>query len=85
MSQQFQGDEMHPFAKFAVPLLSLAFLTPDTSLAQERDRSKIADQYKWNLADIYPSDAAWKEAKQRSNRVQSSSRKKRFNSCAQKI
>ena len=65
MSQQFQGDEMHPFAKFAVPLLSLAFLTPDTSLAQERDRSKIADQYKWNLADIYPSDAAWKEAKQR--------------------
>ena len=65
MSQQFQGDEMHPFAKFAVPLLSLAFITPDTSLAQERDRSKIADQYKWNLADIYPSDAAWKEAKQR--------------------
>ena len=65
MSQQFQGDEMHPFAKFAVPLLSLAFITPDTSLAQERDRSKIADQYKWNLADIYPSDAAWKETKQR--------------------
>ena len=56
---------MHPFAKFAVPLLSLAFITPDTSLAQERDRSKIADQYKWNLADIYPSDAAWIEAKQR--------------------
>jgi len=65
MSQQFQGDEMHPFAKFAVPLLGLTFIAPDTSLAQERDRSKIADQYKWNLADIYPSDAAWKEAKQR--------------------
>jgi oligoendopeptidase F len=64
MSQQIQGDKMHPFAKFALPLFSLAFLTPDTSPAQEHDRSKIADQYKWNLADIYPSDAAWKEAKQ---------------------
>ncbi|MGD1044243.1 MAG: oligoendopeptidase F [Bacteroidota bacterium] len=56
---------MNPFAKFALPLLGLAFLAPDSSLAQERDRSKIADQYKWNLADIYPSDVAWKEAKQR--------------------
>jgi oligoendopeptidase F len=65
MSQQFQGDEMHPFAKFAVPLLGLAFLTPDMSLAQERDRNKTPDQYKWNLADIYSSDASWKEAKQR--------------------
>jgi oligoendopeptidase F len=65
MSQQVQGDEMHSFAKFALPLLSLAFVTPDTSLAQERDRSKIADQYKWNLSDIYPSDASWKEAKQK--------------------
>jgi oligoendopeptidase F len=33
--------------------------------AQERDRSKIPDQYKWNLADIYPSDAVWKKAKQK--------------------
>ena len=56
---------MHPIAKFALPLLGLAFVTPDTSLAQERDRSKIADQYKWDLADIYFSDAEWKEAKQR--------------------
>src|SRR5712671_6035234 len=31
--------------------------------AQERDRSKIPDKYKWNLADIYPSDAAWRGAK----------------------
>ena len=31
--------------------------------AQERDRSKIADKYKWNLADIYPTDAAWRAAK----------------------
>ncbi len=65
MAQQIQGDEMYPFTKFALPLLGLAFLSPDTVLAQERDRSKIADQYKWNLADIYPSDIAWKEAKQK--------------------
>jgi oligoendopeptidase F len=65
MYHSSQGEIMNPFVKFALPLFSLAFLTPDTSLAQERDRSKIADQYKWSLADIYPSDAAWKEAKQK--------------------
>src|SRR5688572_33102859 len=33
--------------------------------AQERDRAKIPDRYKWNLADIYPSDAAWRAAKEK--------------------
>jgi len=32
-------------------------------LAQERDRSKVPDKFKWNLAEIYPSDAAWRAAK----------------------
>jgi oligoendopeptidase F len=31
---------------------------------QERDRAKIADKYKWNLADVYPSDAAWRQQKE---------------------
>jgi oligoendopeptidase F len=31
--------------------------------AQERDRASIPDQYKWNLADIYPDIAAWRAAK----------------------
>ena len=31
--------------------------------AQERQRSDIPDQYKWNLADIYPSVQAWQAAK----------------------
>ena len=31
--------------------------------AQERDRAKIPDQYKWNLADIYADEAAWRAAK----------------------
>ncbi len=31
--------------------------------AQQRDRSNIPDKFKWNLSDIYPSDAAWRAAK----------------------
>jgi oligoendopeptidase F len=33
------------------------------ALAQERDRAKIPDQYKWNLADLYSNDAGWRAAK----------------------
>ena len=42
---------------FAIVLLTL------TSVAQERDRAKTPDKYKWDLADIYPTDAAWRAAK----------------------
>jgi oligoendopeptidase F len=34
-----------------------------TALAQERDRAKISDKYKWNLADLYPTDQAWRTQK----------------------
>jgi oligoendopeptidase F len=34
------------------------------AVAQERERSQIPDQFKWNLADIYPDDAAWRAAKE---------------------
>jgi oligoendopeptidase F len=34
-----------------------------TAQSQERDRTKIPDKYKWNLADIYPSVEAWQAAK----------------------
>jgi oligoendopeptidase F len=30
----------------------------------ERDRAKVADAYKWNLADIYPNEAAWRKHKE---------------------
>jgi oligoendopeptidase F len=43
----------------AALLASSPFVT-----AQERDRSKIPDALKWNLADIYASDAAWRGAKE---------------------
>jgi oligoendopeptidase F len=34
-------------------------------VGQERDRAKVPDQYKWNLADIYPSLDAWRAEKDR--------------------
>ncbi len=34
-----------------------------SATAQERDRAKVDDKYKWNLADLYPSDDAWRAAK----------------------
>jgi oligoendopeptidase F len=34
-----------------------------TLAAQDRDRASIPEKYKWNLADLYPSDAAWRGAK----------------------
>jgi oligoendopeptidase F len=45
-------------------LLLIASLTVALS-AQERDRSKVPDKYKWNLADIYPNVAAWRAAKEK--------------------
>jgi hypothetical protein len=33
--------------------------------SQERERSQIPDEYKWNLADVYPSDEAWRAAVQK--------------------
>jgi oligoendopeptidase F len=45
----------------AAALAGAAFIV--TAAAQERDRAKIADKYKWNLADIYPNQEAWRTAK----------------------
>jgi len=36
-----------------------------TGIAQTRDRSAVPDKYKWNLAEIYPTDAAWRAEKDR--------------------
>ena len=45
----------------AVALLALTVAAG----AQSRDRSQTPDKYTWNLAEIYPSDAAWRAAKTR--------------------
>src|SRR6185503_21191158 len=34
-----------------------------TAVAQERDRAKIPEKFKWDLADIYRNEAAWRAAK----------------------
>jgi len=34
------------------------------TIGQERDRAKVPDRLKWNLADIYPDDAAWRKQKE---------------------
>ena len=45
---------------------ALAFSLVVTPLAaQERDRAKIGDRYKWNLTDIYPTEAAWKAGREK--------------------
>src|SRR5215212_7048456 len=46
-------------AVFVAIALSLALALG----AQERDRAKVPDQYKWDLAPIYASDEAWRAAK----------------------
>ena len=45
----------------ARPLASQA--TP--AFSQERDRSKIPDQYKWDLTALFPSDDAWRASKEK--------------------
>jgi oligoendopeptidase F len=49
-----------PLFAAAATVVALTF----TVAAQDRDRSAIPDKYKWNLADIYASDAAWRAAKE---------------------
>ena len=44
----------------AAALVAVASLSVS---AQDRDRSKVPVNLTWNLADIYPSDAAWRQAK----------------------
>src|SRR6202166_1914046 len=45
-------------------LVLFAVSTP-VSQAQERDRNKVPDEYKWDLTAIYPSDQAWRAAKEK--------------------
>lgn len=44
--------------------LSLAGST-NMATAQDRDRSKIDDKYKWNLIELYPTAEAWRAAKEK--------------------
>ena len=48
--------------RIAVAIAILAAL-PIALQSQERDRSKIADHYKWDLTALYPSDQVWRSGK----------------------
>ena len=41
----------------------LLLVTTMLLTAQERDRAKVPDSFKWNLADVYPDQAAWRARK----------------------
>jgi oligoendopeptidase F len=49
-----------------MPVLAAGMLSAAlVGSAQDRDRAAVPDRYKWNLADVYPSDAAWRAAKEK--------------------
>jgi oligoendopeptidase F len=51
--------------RFSPAVVVVTLLAGAALAAQERDRSKVADRHKWNLAEIYPSDAAWRTGKEK--------------------
>jgi oligoendopeptidase F len=47
-----------------LPLLALTAAAPHLAgAAAAKDRSQIADKYKWNLSDLFPDEAAWRTAR----------------------
>jgi oligoendopeptidase F len=58
------GDPMNPLRDVTLCILGLSLAASSSALSQQRDRSKIPESYRWNLADLYPTDDAWKTAKE---------------------
>ena len=48
--------------RVAVTVVVVA-LTATAGFAQTKERVDIPEQSKWRLTDLYPSDEAWREAK----------------------
>ncbi|HTY60073.1 MAG TPA: oligoendopeptidase F [Bacteroidota bacterium] len=55
---------MNPLRDVTLCILGLSLAASSSSLSQQRDRSKIPESYRWNLADLYPTDDAWLKAKE---------------------
>jgi oligoendopeptidase F len=52
-------------ARFGLALVMAAVTCMSVlTIGQDRDRAKVADTYKWNLADIYPEVATWRKQKE---------------------
>jgi len=59
-----------PLSRSVSPVLALILAGVTlTGIAQTRDRASVPDKYKWNLTDIYPTDAAWRAEKDRIAKV----------------
>ena len=55
---------MKNLSKTIIVVLAILVVFSQTQVfSQSRLRSEIPTQYKWNLQDLYPSDQAWKDAK----------------------
>ena len=52
------------FAKVSISLVGILIMLAAVTFGQEKDRAKISDKYKWNLTDLYPTDEAWRAAKE---------------------
>ena len=55
---------MHPLTMVAISIFGILAADSHAVVAQERDRTKIPEKDKWNLAELYPTDDAWKKAKE---------------------
>jgi oligoendopeptidase F len=51
------------FRRAVVAFALIGLIVP--AAAQQRDRASIPEKYKWDLTAIYPSNAAWRAAKER--------------------
>ena len=54
-----------PSSRLILIAPAFAALTLQGAAAQQRERTDIPEQHKWNLAEIYPSNDAWRAAKER--------------------
>ena len=54
---------MKLFLQRTLTVAVVAGITAVGAVAQQQERAKIPEKYKWNLAEIYPSDEAWRAAK----------------------
>jgi oligoendopeptidase F len=48
-----------------LPVFVVTSMTTVLLTAQERDRAKVADKYKWNLAEVYSNPGAWRAQKEK--------------------
>ncbi|MEX2115866.1 MAG: oligoendopeptidase F [Bacteroidota bacterium] len=55
---------MHPLATLTISIVGFSIANQAAALSQERDRTKIPDQHKWDLTHIYRSNDGWKNEKE---------------------